>query len=116
MVHTDAAKLPVFAIQEKSILCRKLYPAESKVRIISIGKRPLWAQVAAAFVGSLLAMLYVLIFANKVKSMSMLLVVGIMISYISVTRKAIEDAENGIGMSRSFSSVKDLMEDLNADD
>ena len=43
---------------------------------------PLWAQVAAAFVGSLLAMLYVLIFANKVKSMSMLLVVGIMISYI----------------------------------
>ena len=26
------------------------------------------------------------------------------------------DAENGIGMSRSFSSVKDLMEDLNADD
>lgn len=34
----------------------------------------------------------------------------------AVTRKAIEDAENGIGMSRSFSSVKDLMEDLNADD
>ena len=33
----------------------------------------------------------------------------------AVTRKAIEDAENGIGMSRSFSSVKDLMEDLNAD-
>ena len=27
-----------------------------------------------------------------------------------------EIAENGIGMSRSFSSVKDLMEDLNADD
>lgn len=43
---------------------------------------PLWAQVAAAFVGSLFAMLYVLFFANKVKSMSMLLVVGIMISYI----------------------------------
>ena len=43
---------------------------------------PLWAQVAAAFVGSLLAMLYVLLFANRVKSMSMLLVVGIMISYI----------------------------------
>lgn len=34
----------------------------------------------------------------------------------AVTRKAIEDAENGIGMSRPFSSVKDLMEDLNADD
>ena len=43
---------------------------------------PLWAQVAAAFAGSLLAMLYVLLFANRVKSMSMLLVVGIMISYI----------------------------------
>ena len=38
---------------------------------------PLWAQVAAAFVGSLLAMLYVLLFANRVKSMSMLLVVEI---------------------------------------
>jgi DNA-damage-inducible protein J len=34
----------------------------------------------------------------------------------AVTRKAIEDTENGIGMSRSFSSVKELMEDLNADD
>ena len=34
----------------------------------------------------------------------------------AVTRKAIEDAENGIGMSRAFSSVKELMEDLNADD
>ena len=33
----------------------------------------------------------------------------------AVTRKAIEDAENGIG-SRAFSSVKELMEDLNADD
>lgn len=43
---------------------------------------PLWAQIAAAFIGSLFAMLYVLLFANKVKSMSMLLVVGIMISYI----------------------------------
>lgn len=32
------------------------------------------------------------------------------------TRKAIEDAEKGIGMSRAFSSVSELMEDLNADD
>ncbi len=32
------------------------------------------------------------------------------------TRKAIEDARNGIGLSRGFTSVKDLMEDLNADD
>lgn len=32
------------------------------------------------------------------------------------TRKAIENAERGIGLSRSFSSVAELMEDLNADD
>ena len=34
----------------------------------------------------------------------------------AVTRKAIEDVEKGVGMSRAFSSVKELMEDLNADD
>ena len=34
----------------------------------------------------------------------------------ATTRKAIEDVKNGIGLSRSFSSVKELMEDLNADD
>ena len=32
------------------------------------------------------------------------------------TRKAIEDARNGVGLSRGFASVKDLMEDLNTDD
>lgn len=32
------------------------------------------------------------------------------------TRKAIEDARNGIGLSRGFSSVAELMEDLDADD
>lgn len=32
------------------------------------------------------------------------------------TRKAIEDARNGVRLSRGFTSVKDLMEDLNADD
>ena len=32
------------------------------------------------------------------------------------TIKAIEDARNGIGLSRGFSSVSELMEDLNADD
>lgn len=32
------------------------------------------------------------------------------------TRKAIEDARKGIGMSKPFSSVEELMEDLNADD
>ena len=32
------------------------------------------------------------------------------------TRRAIEDARKGIGLSRRFSSVEELMEDLNADD
>lgn len=32
------------------------------------------------------------------------------------TRRAIENARKGIGLSRGFSSVKELMEDLNADD
>lgn len=32
------------------------------------------------------------------------------------TRKAIEDAEAGIGLSGPFHSVADLMEALNADD
>ncbi len=32
------------------------------------------------------------------------------------TLKAVLDAEKGIGLSKSFSSVKELMEDLNADD
>lgn len=34
----------------------------------------------------------------------------------AATRKAIEDTEKGIGMSRGFSSVQELMEDLSADD
>lgn len=32
------------------------------------------------------------------------------------TRRAIENAERGIGLSREFSSVAELMEDLNAED
>ena len=32
------------------------------------------------------------------------------------TKKAIEAARKGIGMSKAFSSVEELMEDLNADD
>ena len=32
------------------------------------------------------------------------------------TLKAIENVRNGIGLSRSFTSVEELMEDLNADD
>ena len=34
----------------------------------------------------------------------------------SETLKAIEDARKGIGLSRGFSSVTELMEDLDADD
>jgi iron complex transport system permease protein len=41
-----------------------------------------WLIMVSAFIGSLLAMLYVLFFANKINNMAMLLVVGIMISYI----------------------------------
>ncbi len=32
------------------------------------------------------------------------------------TKKAIEDAQKGIGLSRGFSTVEELMENLNADD
>lgn len=32
------------------------------------------------------------------------------------TLRAIQEARNGIGLSRGFSSVQELMEDLNADD
>lgn len=32
------------------------------------------------------------------------------------TLKAVEDARNGIGLSRGFTSVAELMEDLDADD
>ena len=32
------------------------------------------------------------------------------------TRKAMEDTMNGVGLSRGFSSVAELMEDLDADD
>jgi DNA-damage-inducible protein J len=36
--------------------------------------------------------------------------------YNAETRKAIEDTRNGIGLSRGFTSVAELMEDLDADD
>lgn len=32
------------------------------------------------------------------------------------TLRAIQDARNGVGLSRGFTSVAELMEDLNADD
>ncbi len=37
-------------------------------------------------------------------------------TYNAETLQAIEDARNGIGLSRGFTSVAELMEDLNADD
>ena len=37
-------------------------------------------------------------------------------SYNAETIQAIEDARNGIGLSREFTSVAALMEDLDADD
>lgn len=43
---------------------------------------PVSVTVAASFIGSMLSMLLVLLFAGKVKNMSSLLVIGIMISYI----------------------------------
>lgn len=41
-----------------------------------------WMMIAAAFVGALIAMAFVLLAARSIKQMSMLLVAGIMISYI----------------------------------
>lgn len=32
------------------------------------------------------------------------------------TKKVIEDVRNGVGMSKAFYSIEELMEDLNADD
>ncbi len=43
---------------------------------------PFWAQMAAAFAGSMLVMSFVLLFARHIKSMATLLVVGIMIGSI----------------------------------
>ena len=34
----------------------------------------------------------------------------------SETKQAIEDAHNGINLSKPFTSIKELMDDLNADD
>ncbi len=61
----------------------KMFLAVTMVFLLNyIPSMPVWAQVFTAFVGSLMAMLYVLVFANRVHSMAMLLVIGIMISYI----------------------------------
>ena len=34
----------------------------------------------------------------------------------TAVKQAIRDARNGVGLSRGFTSVKELMEDLDADD
>ena len=46
------------------------------------GTMPLPATVAASFAGSLISLLLVLLFTGRVKNMSALLVIGIMISYV----------------------------------
>lgn len=43
---------------------------------------PLWLMILSAFLGSLISMLFVLVFARKLHGMSMLIVVGVMIGYI----------------------------------
>lgn len=43
---------------------------------------PMYLQILAAFIGSMIATIFVLLFSKKVKSMSMLLVIGVMIGYI----------------------------------
>lgn len=43
---------------------------------------PVSVTIIASFIGSMLSMLLVLLFSGKIKNMSMLLVIGIMISYI----------------------------------
>lgn len=48
----------------------------------SLPSVPVSVTVAAAFLGSMASMLFVLAFTGKIRDMSMLLVVGIMISYI----------------------------------
>ncbi|MGN1073825.1 MAG: FecCD family ABC transporter permease, partial [Eubacteriales bacterium] len=45
-------------------------------------KMPVSVTVLASFVGSMLSMLFVLAFSGRIKNMSTLLVIGIMISYV----------------------------------
>ena len=47
-----------------------------------LGQMPLSVTVAASFAGSMLSLLLVLLFAGRVRNMSILLVIGIMVSYI----------------------------------
>lgn len=47
-----------------------------------VGSVPLYLQIGASFIGAMLATSFVLIFSKRVKSMAMLLVIGVMIGYI----------------------------------
>ena len=61
----------------------KMFLAVATIALTGIfGKMPLSATVVASFAGSLLSLLLVLLFTGRVKNMSVLLVIGIMISYI----------------------------------
>ena len=61
----------------------KLFLAVTTIVMTGLfNKMPVSVTVAASFVGSLLSLLLVLLFTGKVRSMSILLVIGIMISYI----------------------------------
>ncbi len=48
----------------------------------TVTRVPLWITVAASFFGSMLTMLFALAFGRRTRNMSMLLVIGIMLSYI----------------------------------
>ena len=61
----------------------KMFLAIVTIAMANIFKQmPLSITVIASFVGSMLSLLLVLLFTGKVKNMSMLLVIGIMIGYI----------------------------------
>lgn len=61
----------------------KMFLALTTIAMTGVfGKMPLSATVIASFAGSLLSLLLVLLFTGRVKNMSVLLVIGIMISYI----------------------------------
>ena len=61
----------------------KLFLAVTTIVMTGLfNKMPVSVTVAASFVGSLLSLLLVLLFTGTVRSMSILLVIGIMISYI----------------------------------
>ncbi len=61
----------------------KLFLAFTTIAVTGLFRNmPVSVTVAASFAGSLLSMLLVLLFTGKVKNMSVLLVIGIMISYI----------------------------------